>query len=79
MLDEWAERDGEVAAGAICPIPDCGALAIAFRKTDGIGRDLFEPQEFTCPRCGIDFAMPRDELIFQSVPKKWLVARIRAA
>ena len=78
MLDEWAERD-EVAAGAICPIPDCGSLAIAYRSTDGLERDHSEPQEFTCLRCGSDFAIPEEELIFQSVPKKWLVARIQVA
>jgi hypothetical protein len=36
-------------------------------------------QEFTCPHCGIDFTVPEDELIFQSVPKKWLLARVQAA
>jgi len=43
----------KLAAGAICPIPDCGALAVAYGATDGVGRDHFEPWEFTCPRCGI--------------------------
>jgi len=74
MTHEWEERDDEVAAGAICPTPDCGALAVAFGATDSVGRDRSEPYAFTCPRCGIDFAIPEDELTFQSVPKDWLMA-----
>jgi hypothetical protein len=31
MLDDWDERDEVVAAGSICPIPDCGALVISYR------------------------------------------------
>ena len=73
--DDWDERDDAVAAGSICPVPDCGALAVSYRT----GRDHAKPWcEFTCPRCGIDFAVPEDELIFQSVPKQWLLARVQA-
>ena len=80
MLDEWDERDEVVAAGSICPVADCGALVICYRPSDRTGRD--NPKswcEFTCPRCGIDFTVPEDELIFQSVPKEWLLARVQAA
>jgi len=75
MPHEWEELDDEVAAGASCPMPDCGALAVASRATDGVGRDHSEPWEFVCPRCGIDFAIPKDELIFQSVPKGLALGR----
>jgi hypothetical protein len=34
MPHEWDEPDDEVAAGAICPVPDCGALAVAYRSTE---------------------------------------------
>jgi hypothetical protein len=79
MRDDWNERDDVVAAGSICPVPDCGALAVAYRSPDHTVRDNAEPWcEFTCPRCGIDFAVPEDELIFQSVPKEWLLARVQA-
>jgi len=75
MPDNWDEHD-DIAAGSSCPMPDCGVLAVAYRSADGVERDHSEPREFTCPRCGIDFTMPDDELIFQSVPKEWLLARV---
>lgn len=50
--------------------------AVAYRSADGLGRDHSEPWEFTCPRCGIDFTMPDDELIFQSVPNEWLFSGV---
>ena len=79
MPDDWDEHDDVVAAGASCPVPDCGALAIAYRSMEDVGRDHSEPWEFTCPRCGTDFTVPEDELILQSVPKERLVARVHVA
>lgn len=79
MPYDWDERDDEVAAAAICPVPECGALAITHRSTDGMEYDDAEPCEFTCPRCGIEFAVPEGDLIFQSVPKDWLLAKVQAA
>ena len=59
-----------LAAGAICPMPDCGVLAVAYTSPDRTGRDNAEPWEFTCPRCRIDFTVPEEELFFLSpVPK----------
>ncbi len=60
-------------------MPDCGALTVAYRPPDRTGRDNAEPWEFTCPRCEIDFTVAEDELLFQSVPKEWLLARVHAA
>jgi hypothetical protein len=34
MLDNWEEREEVVAAGSICPLPDCGALVISYRPPD---------------------------------------------
>jgi hypothetical protein len=79
MPGNWDEQEDVVAAGASCPIPDCGALAVTYRLTEGVGRADSKPWEFTCPRCGIDFTVPEDELILQPVPKEWLVARGRVA
>ncbi|MFY9909220.1 MAG: hypothetical protein WCF22_18270 [Candidatus Sulfotelmatobacter sp.] len=78
MRDDWEEHDS-IAAGSSCPMPDCAALAVAYKSVDGVARDHSEPWEFTCPRCGIDFTVPEDELIFQSVPKQWLLAGFQAA
>ena len=80
MLDAWDERNEVVAAGSICPIPDCGALVISYRPQDRTGHDNAKSWcEFACTRCGTDFTVPEDELIFQSVPKEWLLARVQAA
>ena len=79
MLDNWDERDEVVAAASICPIPDCSALVVAYRPPVRAERDNARPWcEFSCPRCGTDFTVPEDELIFQSVPKEWLRARFHA-
>jgi hypothetical protein len=80
MSHDCDECDDEVAAGANCPVPDCGALVVSYRPSDkAMGRDDAEPWEFTCPRCGIDFAVSEGDLIFQSVPKGWLLAKVHAA
>ena len=79
MPHERGERGDEVTAGAICPMPDCGAFVVAFRATSLICHDHFEPWEFACGRCGIEFVVPVDELVFQSVPKDWLLARVNLA
>jgi|SRR5579862_3344210 len=80
MLDDWDERDEVVAAGSICPVPDCGALVISYRPLDRVRHDnAISWCEFACTRCGTDFTLPEDELIFQSVPTEWLLARIQAA
>jgi len=31
MLNDWDERDDVVAAGSICPVPDCGTLVVSYR------------------------------------------------
>jgi len=78
MQDDWSEFDDEVATGSSCPTPNCGALAVAFTPQDA-RRNHEELWQFTCPRCGCDFIASEDQLIFQSVPKKWLLARVQVA
>jgi len=58
-------------------MPGCGAISVAFRATCVVKRDYLKPWKFTCPRCGIDYALAEEELIFQSVPKDWLLARVQ--
>ena len=77
MPDSWVEQDDEVAAASICLMPDCGAMAVARRLTDGVRRRHSELWEFTCPRCGNHFAVPEDELIFLVMPK-WLLVKVHA-
>ena len=73
MADNWDEHAEVVAAGSSCPMPDCGALVVAYRSADGVERDQSEPWEFTCRRCGIEFTVPEADLIFQSLPEDWLL------
>ena len=80
MLDDWDERNEVEAAGSICPVPDCGALVVSYKPPERTGHDNAKSWcEFACTRCGTDFTVPEDELIFQSVPKEWLLARVQAA
>ena len=73
------EREEEVAAGAICPMPDCGVLVIAFRASSVARIGHREPWELACGRCGIEFVVPEGELVFRSIPKKWLMAGVQVA
>ena len=73
MPDNWKQRDDIVAAASSCPVPDCGSLVIEYRAA-GSTKSGPEDWEFTCSRCGIEFRVAQDELIFQSVPKQWLSA-----
>jgi hypothetical protein len=77
MSHDWDERDHEVAAGANCPMPDCGALAVSYRPSDGMAAEAAAPWEFTCPRCGIDFTVSDLDLVFHSVPKDCLLAEVQ--
>ncbi len=79
MLHEWDEPDDEVAAGAICPMPDCGALVIAFRATCVVRPDPLLAWAFVCGRCGAEFDVPENGLVLQAVPKGWLFAKVHLA
>ena len=73
------EHDDEMAAGAICPQPNCGALTIAFHSADRIGQDEAEPWGFTCSCCGIEFTVLGSDLVLQSVGYRWPFGEIHAA
>jgi len=79
MAHDWKEPENEEAAGANCPMPDCGALVLTYRSRDHRRGDKGGLWEFTCPRCGMNFAFADEELIFHSVPKSWLLAAVHAA
>jgi DNA-directed RNA polymerase subunit M/transcription elongation factor TFIIS len=79
MSDDWQEGDDLIAAGTICPMPDCGVLAVAYRSTSRASTDDAETWEFMCARCGIEFTAPKSDLIFQSVPRGWLFAKVQIA
>ena len=79
MPQALEHRDDIVAAASKCPAPDCSALVIDYRPADSVGPGHPEDWEFTCSRCGMEFTVTHGELIFQSVPRQWLLANIHAA
>lgn len=79
MPHDWKGREDVVAAGTSCPMPNCGALTIAYRSADDLQYDDTAQWEFTCSRCGIEFTVPKDDLVFRSVPTQWLFANVEAA
>lgn len=79
MADDWQQREDVIAAGTSCPMVDCGALTLAYKSIGDGGRDNTEAWKFACPRCGVEFTVAESDLLFQSVPKDWLLAEIHAA
>ena len=75
----WEERDDAVVAGVICPMPECGALVIAFSTACDAGPDSHARWEFECFRCGNEFVVPQSELVLQVIPKGWLFGKIHVA
>jgi hypothetical protein len=76
---EWDEADSVVAAGAVCPVPQCGSMVITYHPADSINavtRRYTTVWEFVCPACGFEFEASSDDLIFQSVPRHWLLAEV---
>ena len=67
-----------LAAGTTCPFPDCGALVIAYRPAMVDASNPNGLWEFTCPCCGAEFAT-KDDLLFHSIPEKWLIAGFHSA
>jgi len=67
MVGEEAEV---IAACALCPNEDCGALVVAHRWEG----EKSEVWDFVCSRCGVEFSRREEELIFQLVPLEKLSA-----
>jgi hypothetical protein len=73
--EDGDQGDDAMAAASRCPRPECGALVVAYRpSSQQLGLEAAEVWDFLCPRCGFEFKVPRDLLIFQAVPKHWLLA-----
>jgi hypothetical protein len=73
------QHEDAVVAASSCPVLDCGSLVIDYRPADSVLLGHPEVWEFTCPRCGTEFAAAQGDLIFQSIPKRWLSANMLAA
>ncbi len=74
MLLDCEHREEIVAAASSCPVPACSSLVIEYRVDGSIRPGYLEDWAFTCSRCGTEFTVATDELIFQSVPMQWLSA-----
>jgi hypothetical protein len=72
---DWGEH--LLAAGAICPVPGCGSLVIAYAS-----KPIKETRPdwiFRCPHCEFEFSTVENERLFHSVPISWLRAGMSRA
>lgn len=79
MLREWNEATELRAAGATCPMPDCGALAVSYEPADSLAeivRSASDRWNFICPACAAEFTAPKSDLVFQEVPREWLFSEV---
>ena len=75
----WKEQVGITAAGAICPVPGCGTVVVTYEPAESIYEITHRrrpSREFVCSACGAEFRVPERDLIFESVPREWLLAEI---
>jgi hypothetical protein len=73
MPGDVEQRDNVVVAGSTCPVAECSSLVFAYRSH--VNHDHGEPWDFTCPRCGTEFLVPKEDLLLHSVPLEWLLAK----
>jgi hypothetical protein len=77
MPQAFEQENGRIASASTCPALDCGSLVLDYRPADSLELGHPHDWEFTCFRCGTEFTALRGELIFQSVPERWLSANGR--
>ena len=79
MRPRWKPQAGITAAGTICPVPGCGTLVITYEPAESIyvvTHRRRPSREFICSGCGAEFVAPEKDLVFESVPRDWLLAEI---
>ena len=74
MKSEWRNIDEFFAAGASCPMPDCGEVNFTYHIENENAEGIPGLWEFTCSRCGIQFTTVEEDLLFHSVRRDWLWA-----
>ena len=82
LLSNWKEEVDLRAAGAVCPMRGCGTLVIAYEPAESWNearRRGKSTWEFVCSECGTEFTAPESDLLFQSVPREWLFAKVSNA
>jgi hypothetical protein len=78
-ISQWKEDVDIRAAGATCPMPGCGALAISYEAADSLNaycRTSGGSWDFICSECGTEFMAPKDDLLFQAIPRDWLLSQV---
>ncbi len=79
ILHEWKEEVDLRAAGTTCPMARCGALVIAYEPVDSLnelGRKMSGRWDFVCSECGTEFSAPKQDLLFDAVPREWLLSEV---
>jgi hypothetical protein len=76
VLPPTESADPILAAASSCPVVSCGSLVIDYRPAESVRPSHPEDWEFTCSRCGTEFTVTQGELIFHSVPRRWLFAGV---
>jgi hypothetical protein len=82
VLRQWGEEMELRAFGAVCPMPRCGALVVAYEAGDSVKevtKSSNSTWEFVCAECGAEFTAPRRDLLFQNIPREWLFSQISRA
>ena len=77
MPCDWEERDDLMAAATSCPMPDCGALSVAYRSTAGVGRGDMSHGSSRARAAESILLSPEDEP-FQWAPEDWFRAKVHA-
>ena len=79
ILRDWKVEVDLKATGAICPMAGCGALVISYEPEESLNemrRNGNASWDFVCSECGSEFSAPAGDLVFQSVPREWLLAGV---
>ena len=67
------------ACGTTCPMPGCGALAISYEAADSFNtlcRAHTAKWDFVCSECGTEFSAPKADLLFDAIPRDWLLSQV---
>jgi hypothetical protein len=78
-LSQWKAEVDLRAAGATCPMPGCGALAISYQPANSVNENRRASTvnwDFVCSECGTEFTAPKGDLLFQAIPRDWLFSQI---
>jgi hypothetical protein len=79
MKSGWEDINEFFAAGANCPMPDCGEVNFTYHIENENPEGIPGLWEFTCSRCGIQFTTVEEDLLFHSVRRDWLWAGSHSA